>query len=338
MSQLVKTVVALAPVLLFLLALVFLDSYKLIRKRTVIRAIAAGAAAALVCLVVNRWLLEGLDLSTGTFARYVAPVVEELAKSVYLIYVIRKRQCGFLVDSAIVGFGIGAGFAFIENIHFLYELTEANLVLWIIRGFGTAILHGGTMTLFGIISRHFADRAGREHPGVFLPGLLLSIVIHSVFNHFILPPAAMTAVLLAVFPVLIVVAFQRSENATRRWLGVGLDSDMELLEIIMTEKITTSRIGGYFESLRDHFRPEVLADMLCYLRVYLELSMQAKGLMMMRESGFDTPVNVETRAQLDELKHLEGNIGRTGLFALHPVLKLNSRDLWQLYMLGQQKP
>jgi hypothetical protein len=40
------------------------------------------------------------------------------------------------------------------------------------------------------------------------------------------------------------------------------------------------------------------------------------------------------QAKFDELKYLEKSIGRTGRFAIMPVLRWSSRDLWQLHMLG----
>jgi protease PrsW len=70
------------------------------------------------------------------------------------------------------------------------------------------------------------------------------------------------------------------------------------------------------------------------LRLYTELSLRAKGVLMMRGNGFESPPADEaTRANFTELRYLEKNIGATGLRALRPVLKLRQRELWQLYML-----
>ena len=79
----------------------------------------------------------------------------------------------------------------------------------------------------------------------------------------------------------------------------------------------------------------VVVDLLCYLRLHTELSMRAKGLLMMRESGFFKKPGEETRAKLDELKFLEGSIGATGKLAIAPFLRMSQKDLWQFYMLSE---
>jgi protease PrsW len=76
-----------------------------------------------------------------------------------------------------------------------------------------------------------------------------------------------------------------------------------------------------------------VADLLCYLRLYTELSLRAKGILMMRENGFEAEVDAETRERFAEMEFLERSIGRTGLVALHPLLRMGRKELWQLYML-----
>jgi hypothetical protein len=90
----------------------------------------------------------------------------------------------------------------------------------------------------------------------------------------------------------------------------------------------------YLHSLKEKFRGEVVADLLCYLRLHVELSIRAKGLLMMRESGFENKTGEETRAKLEEMKYLEGSIGATGKLAVKPFLQMSRKDLWQFYMLS----
>jgi hypothetical protein len=73
--------------------------------------------------------------------------------------------------------------------------------------------------------------------------------------------------------------------------------------------------------------------MLCYLRLYTELALRAKGLLMMRENGLDAPVGERTRAKFEELAYLERSIGKTGVLAMKPFLHMTRKDLWQLYVL-----
>src|SRR5262249_43635130 len=96
-----------------------------------------------------------------------------------------------------------------------------------------------------------------------------------------------------------------------------------------------SPIGRYLHELKEKFAGPVVADLLCYVRLHTELALRAKGMLMMRESGFETPVDEATREKLSELDYLEKSIGRTGRLAIHPMLQMSRRELWQLYMLGK---
>ena len=57
---------------------------------------------------------------------------------------------------------------------------------------------------------------------------------------------------------------------------------------------------------------------------------------LMRDAGFDVPVDPSIGETFEELSYLERSIGRTGKLAIMPVLRWSSRDLWQLYMLGKR--
>lgn len=324
--------VSLVPVVLFLLTLVYLDSYKLVHMRRLVMAILIGSGVALLCLTINNALIGDLGIPRRTSSRYVAPVLEELLKAAYVAWLIGRRRVGFSVDAAIVGFATGTGFALIENTYYLQTLEASGVMVWVVRGLGTAVMHGGMTAIFAIVAKTLFDR-GRA--AWWLPGLVAAITLHSLFNHFILPPVVSTLVLHVTLPLLILLVFWRSERATKRWLGTQMDMDSELLEIINSGGLTTSRIGGYVETMRKQFEPEVLLDILCYLRLHVELAISAKGLLMMREAGFKAAPPAGTQEKFRELKHLEKTIGPTGRRAIAPFLHTSSRDLWQIYMLDQ---
>ncbi len=336
MPLLPRFALSLLPVLIFLVVLIFFDSFKLIRFRAVLQSLVAGGLAALVSLLFNGTVFRLFDPNMALYSRYVAPIIEESCKALYLIYLVRSSRVGFMVDSAIHGFAIGAGFASVENIYYLQSLSDPNLLLWIIRGFGTAIMHGGATAIFAILARNAADRKAATRLPIFLPGLAVAIGIHSFFNHFFLPPLLATLFILITLPLIMLIVFHRSENATRHWLHVGFDTDQELLELITTEKISATRIGTYLQSLRATFPGEIVADMLCLLRLRLELSIKAKGLLLMRETGFTPRPDPEVQKTFDELAYLEKSIGKTGMLAIKPFVSVASRDLWELQMLGQQ--
>ncbi len=335
MDPLLRVTLSMVPVFLFLVALFALDSFKLVRPATLLRALAAGGVAAVACLLVARAVLGSAAVETAAYSRFVAPVLEEVAKATLVVVLIRGRRVGFMVDAAIVGFAAGAGFATVENLYYLLAVDDANLLLWAVRGFGTAVLHGGTTAIFGIVSKVFADVHGSETAVVFLPGLGAAIVLHAFFNHFVVwfPPIASALALLASFPVLVLFVFARSERLLRHWLEVGFGSDVELLEMLRSGAIKDTHVGVYLRTLRDRFPGEVLADMLCYLELWVELSIKAKGRLLLREAGLPLPADPVVPDRLRELAFLERNIGVTGRLALGPFLHGGSRRDWEITML-----
>jgi hypothetical protein len=93
-------------------------------------------------------------------------------------------------------------------------------------------------------------------------------------------------------------------------------------------------VGVFLTSLHRLPGP-VVADMLCLLRIHLELSLRAKGILIARAAGVEVPIDEHVRANFQEMRYLEKSIGRTGRLAIQPFLTSSSRDLWQLYMLGK---
>jgi uncharacterized membrane protein YeaQ/YmgE (transglycosylase-associated protein family) len=268
------------------------------------------------------------------YSWYIAPLIEELLKAAYLIYLLRSNKIGFMVDAAISGFAIGTGFALVENVFYMILHPEGSLFLWVIRGFGTAIMHGATTAIVGITAKNLLDRKATSGIIALLPGLAGAIVIHMLYNHFFISPSLSTFVILIVLPVLLVVVFRQSEKSTQDWLGVGFDTDRELLEMLTTGNLADTKIGMYLQSLQSAFRGEILADMLCFLRIHLELAISAKGILLMREAGFNVNPDQEIRDKFQELKYLERSLGKTGKLAIHPFLHTSNKDLWQLHMLG----
>ena len=229
MTELLRIAVSLLPVFIFLMALIFFDSYKLVKLPSVLRTIVIGFLVALACYFTNNWLVDGLGVPFPVLTRYIAPVTEELLKAAYIFYLIKAKKVGFMVDAAIYGFAVGAGFAFVENIFYLKSLQSSSILVWLIRGFGTAVMHSTATALYGIITRNLLDRHDRDKLAFFVPGLAAAILVHSFYNHFLLPPVLITVSFLVALPLLIVLIFEQSEKATRKWLGIGFDTDVELL-------------------------------------------------------------------------------------------------------------
>jgi len=334
-EYLIKGSTGLLPVLIFLVVLVWMDSYKLLRLRTVLAVIAVGGLTAWFALFLNGWLIDSLGMEFRPYSRYVAPLVEEGLKALVIVYLFRSNRIGFLVDAAIMGFAVGAGFAVIENFHYLQTHGSAHMAVWVVRGFGTAIMHGGAAALFAIISQTLTERQMKINPLYYLPGFAVAALLHSIFNHFLVAPVLQALGTFIVLPPLLHLVFQRSARAMHEWLELDFDADARLITMITSGEFTESRIGRFLDDLRSKFEGPVVVDMLCYLRVYTELAIRAKAALMARENGIDLPVGERTREKFEELHFLEKSIGRTGRLAMKPFLMLERKDLWQMQVIDR---
>lgn len=322
--------------LVFLFALELVDTYKLVTLRRVLRTIAIGCGVALVCYSLNTGIFALGSIPPSTWARGGAPILEEIAKGAYVFWLIRTHRVGFMVDAAITGFAIGAGFAIVENLFYLPELAPAGLLTCAVRGLGTAVMHGGTTAIFGIVSINRAEIRRSQAALVFLPGLSIAVMIHLAYNQPFLAPPVAAGILLVSLPAAFSFIFWRSEKALERWVGTKLDKDIDLLHMISTGTFSASHAGSYLQSLEQTFGPLILADMLCYLQMSLELSAQAKGDLLRREIGFPVTPDPELPARLRELSFLENNLGLAGKLALAPLLGSSHRDAWEIHQLAKR--
>lgn len=325
--------IGILPVLLFLGALVVLDSYKLLHLRAVLAAIAAGSAAGIAAWGANSGFLMVAHVDPDLLRRWVAPVVEEVLKAAYILHLFRARRIGFLIDATILGFAVGAGFSLVENLYYVGVLSDAGLGVWIVRGLGTALMHGGATALVAVVAKSRLD-TGSPVPAIALvPGLAAASLVHAAYNSGVLPPLLATLLMVLVLPLVTAFAFHRGEKALRGWLGIGFDTDQELLQALDEGRLLETSAGRYIHALMERFEPEDVFDMICMLRLHLELSIHAKGMLLMREAGIELEPDPDIAWKLREMQQLEKNIGRAGLLALQPCFSRSSADLWQLHLL-----
>lgn len=333
-SLLVRAPLALAPVLLFLAALVHGDSYKLMRLRTVLGLVAIGALTAGASYIVNLYATAQFAGGFDAYSRYVSPWIEESLKAAVLVVLIRTHRVGLPVDAGIAGFAIGTGFALVENLYYLASRPDIAVGVHVIRGLGTAIMHGGTATVLAMISVTLYERRPNAGLYLLLPGFLTAVALHSGFNFLLVRPALAALFTTLALPLVIYLVFQNSERALRDWLDEDLDSKVQLLDLIHSGTFLDSHAGRMLRALRDRFRGEDLADMLCLLRLHGELALRAKGVLLLRESGLEEPpLDDETRDKMAELELLERAIGPTGMLALRPLMMATGKDIWQLRLL-----
>ena len=119
--------ITLLPPLFFLIILLWLDSFSLVKKKILLLAFGWGIVAALASVPGNRLFGEICPIPL-----IVAPIVEEFMKGLGILFIIKMRRSAFFIDAAIYGAAIGAGFSFLENIFYVRAIPDMLV--------GTAIL------------------------------------------------------------------------------------------------------------------------------------------------------------------------------------------------------
>jgi protease PrsW len=314
---------------LFLLLLYFLDSFRLVRLRTLVFLFLAGVLSAVIAFFINSGLMAASKIEFEIYSRYIAPFIEELLKVSVILYLIIRKRIGFLIDAAIYGFAAGAGFAVFENTYYLVSSPDPNLMVWMLRGLGTAIMHSGTTALIAISTIGVLNLEKKVYAG-FIPGLALAILIHSGFNHFYIQPVIQTLLMLVLIPSSLIIIFMMSEKQLQNWLEIEFYNEAELLSLMGKGEFSKSKSGQYLASLKAYFPAEMIVDMYCYISVYLELSIKSKRNILLAECGFPVINEPGLGEKITEFKNLRKNIGKSGELALTPLIKLKQRDLWKL--------
>lgn len=316
---------ALVPVLLFLAVLRWVDSYKLTPPRRIATSISFGMLAAAASYFANT-ILDAHPV-------FAVPIIEQLAKAPYWVWLIVTARVAFMVDSGICAFGVGAGFALVENILYLQNAETGTLSVSLLRGFGTAFMHGGVDAIAAMVSVYLTERYQSAPLKSFPPGILAAIALHMAFNAGWLPPLYSALAMLILMPLFIIAVFLWGESRFHHWLGDKLDEDIDLLAQMYSADLSSTRAGAYLGSLQRTFAPEILGDMLCLLHLTTELSIYAKGQLLLREAGLEPEPNPFIEDKFEELRFLENSIGPTGLRAIAPLLAQSPRDLWQFHQL-----
>ncbi len=336
---LLKALIALAPVFALLFILDRLDAFDLITFGDIAVLIAVGGVLAIVSYFAAVGAIQ-TGLAFQTYSRFVAPLLEELLKAAPIVFLFARNRLGFKVDAAIAGFAVGAGFSMVESGWYLSVLEGANVSAWIVRGFGTAIMHGGVTALFAIISHEMTERqaeARAEHyrfnPLLFLPGLLVATVLHALFNMLESMPIVAMAATLLLIPATIFFALARNDSATRAWLTADKDAHARMLADIRAGHFAESPRGQTAKAAASHLGAKAAAHVVAYAELKTELILRAEELILAAQGGAPTPIGEEERQKFKRLRDLERQLGRTATATIESQLGFTRNDLWELSQL-----
>jgi len=330
---LIKSVISLLPVIALVIVLYRLDSHRLLGTHFIVKIFLTGGAIAILCAFVNGFAIEVAGVPFLDFTRYIAPIIEEVLKASVLVFLFRTHRIGFLIDAGILGFTVGAGFSFVENLHYLYLASDAHYAVWAVRGFGTAIMHGGATALFAIIAEVMTERHLKMNPLYYLPGLIVAVMLHSIFNHFPVSPVLSTATTVLILPTILFLLFERNEVTIHNFLEMDFAAHRKLLRQIQHGELSGCEAGRFLADMQRKLAGPVADEMIRYFILHTELVLNAESILLAREQGIAVEVGYEIESKLQEMHELEKHIGTAGLRTLRPHLQFSAKDMWEIHLL-----
>jgi hypothetical protein len=292
-----------------------------------------GALLAGVSYLLNGAISSGFHIDISDYTRFVAPTVEELLKASALVVLFAINRIGFRVDAAIVGFAIGTGFSMAENAYLLHVLTQANVTVWIFRGFGTAMMHGGATAIFAVMAQTLIEKEPKLGPLDLLPGLAVAIFLHTAFNYYPHQVLLNTAASFIVLPAILLMIFAKSEEQIHTWLLSDYETHQHLLFEIESGEFVNDEAGRFITNLAQRFGDTAAADMFEYVKLHTELVLRAESIDLTQERGGHVTLTGADDAKFDRMHALEKKIGRTALAALGPHLKFSRKELFEIHEL-----
>src|SRR5262249_37084964 len=127
-----------------------LDLYGTGSFRLVLASFAWGIIAFGLAFGVNRTMLVNNIVTHDVFVRFSAPIIEEILKSLILLWLVRRPNFTYFVDGAIYGFAAGIGFAIFEDYSYVLDHSTAAMGVAVARVLSTNLMHASASALIGI--------------------------------------------------------------------------------------------------------------------------------------------------------------------------------------------
>jgi protease PrsW len=339
MSEIIDWSFALVPVLMLTAAFIWLDVFKLVSFWETVGLLLLGGAAAIAAYPASGAFLDTLPIGFSNYSRFAAPWIEEGLKALVVILLFRFNRIGLKLDAVIMGFAIGAGFSVAENIFYLLRFPGLDAPVWMVRGIGTAIMHGATAALLAAIAHRLATRELHHEARDFhfrlwwfIPGFIAAVAIHTTFNQFPSQPmqAMLITALLAPLTLLAILRFGTGE--ARQWLEAEEESHRALLQTLEAGFFPDKPGWRRIEELVDRSGPETGGLIREYVQVLTRLIL-AEEEILLQQSGDTQRVETDSAALFNRFKELRRRLGPMTISALTSLLPFSRSDYWEVWEL-----
>lgn len=343
LPQILHWGLALVPVLILLGIFNWFDAFELMSFKEILLLLVLGALGAVAAYPLSGRMLDTLPIGFSSYSRFVAPWIEEAIKAALVIGLFRYNRIGYKLDAVISGFAIGAGFSVLENIFYLMIFPDYGTGVWLVRGLGTAVMHGTTTAIIAVTAHEFGERETRGAAGDFdfrlrwfIPGYLGAVAYHTLFNQF--PEQPLLAMIGAAMfaPVAIMFAFQFGTAEAQQWLESEHVEHQAQLAALEAGGWPETATGRMVAALAERLGPEAAQRIRDYWRTQAWLVVEAERVMIAEATGDVALDRPKVAAAFAELKTLKRSLGRSSFAALRPMLPFSRNDYWEVSELRQR--
>jgi RsiW-degrading membrane proteinase PrsW (M82 family) len=335
--------IALVPVLVLLGLFVWLDAFALMNRREIAMLLALGALGALFAWPISGRMLDTLPIGFSLYSRFIAPWIEEAIKAAIIIALFRFNRIGYKLDAVISGFAIGAGFSVVENIFYLTIFPNYGTGTWLVRGLGTAIMHGTTLALMAAIAHEFAERETRGTASDydfnllwFAPGYGVAVALHTAFNQFPNQPlVAMTGALI-IAPIALIAILNFGTAEAQGWLASECAEHRAQVQALRKGLWPNGPAGDRIARLAARLDEQSKVRVRRYWELQAWLVAEAEETLMEEAAGDAASDAAEVRSALAELDGLKSALGPSIFAALQPLLPFSKNDFWEVAELRQR--
>jgi RsiW-degrading membrane proteinase PrsW (M82 family) len=334
---------ALVPVLALLAIFTWLDAFKLMSFREILILLVLGGVSAIAVYPISGRLIDTLPIGFSNYSRFVAPWIEEAFKAAVVIMLFGWNRIGYKLDAVVSGFAIGAGFSVVENIIYLTRFPDYAAGTWLVRGIGTAVMHGTTLAILAAIAHELSERETREaagdfnfSPWWFIPGFVIAAAIHTAFNQFPNRPlvAMLGAALFAPLAIMAIFSFGTSE--AQQWLDKEYAGHKALLETLRSGKPGEVPNAARLREIARRLGPDGEDKVRRYFLLLCGLVVEAEETMIEQAAGKVVMDKAQIASDFAELDALERTFGRLTAQAIRRLLPFSRNDYWEVSELRQR--
>ena len=313
--MIIPALVAIVLPIAFLYLVRWLDLYASGNFKLVLLCFGWGIVAFFLSLVTNSFIVSHVVQDFSIVVTIIGPTVEEIYKSLLLIYLVRRSDFTYFVDGAIYGFAIGIGFAVIENLHYLTSGAEdQSMLVALTRVFSTSLMHGSATALVGISLGRQRFGHGLHRRLASALGWVAAIALHITFNTIVLHQSGLASMVLLIGIGLgglgLVAAFIFwGLSDERRWLRETLNLNVGVSsgESEVVQKMED--LDALLAPITESFGPQKRKDVESFLRLQAQLGLKVKVQELSTDPKMREELGVQIgtmREQMDELRRSVG--------------------------------